>query len=465
MQLVTTSPSTKALDLPEIRVRVASFLLRKDCLPCMRVSRAWFQDFAPAVWSTLDFANDATAFAKVTPEVLEKYGGFISQALNISTFEHVQALQHVKVNSITTMKIQLLGDWRWRALLSDLLRRSHGSITSLTFGCHRPNPDKFEEQRRHAHYYMQVNDIFAPFPSSTDPRSNASLGTRLKSLSLTHVCLTREGFSSILQYSPLLDELTLVRVMLICHKPGIPLYTGSALRYLTSDFGQVWCNDNLDPSAPCLLLHFPLLEKWHITSLFSDGKQAIDLNNLDFSSWCPFLKTVAFKSSNTEAMSALLLKNFKALESCTLPAKTLAMSTTLGLVSHLESLTIIRITGEIQDATSTHLFSVIMKLCRNLQVLSFESLVCDVEAVERYPWGCKELEELRVRFKGLDTPQDIDGCIKKLCSSRRSSGIIVTRPMDTDTISSRIAQYLLQFKQLRTVWLGGRDYYLPRSPT
>ncbi|KAG0061310.1 hypothetical protein BGZ89_011576 [Linnemannia elongata] len=413
MQLVKTSPSTKALDLPEVRVRVASFLLRKDCLPCMRVSRAWFQDFAPAVWRTLDFANDATAFAKVTPEVLDKYGGFVSQTLNISTFEHVQALQHVKVNSITSMKIQLLEDWLWRALLSDLLRRSHGSITSLTFGCHRPNPDTFEEQRRHAFYYMHVNDIFAPFPSSTDPRSNASLGTRLKSLSLTHICLTREGFSSLLQYSPLLDELTLVRVMLICHKPGIPLYTGSALRYLTATFTQ----------------------------------------------------TVAFKSSNTEAMSALLLKNFKALESCTLPAKTLAMSTTLGLVSHLESLTTIRITGEIQDATSTQLLSVIMKLCRNLQVLSFESLVCDVEAVESYPWGCKELEELRVRFKGLDTPQDIDGCIKKLCSSRRSSGIIVTRPMDTDTISSRVAQYLLQFKQLRTVWLGGRDYYLPRSPT
>ncbi|OAQ21997.1 hypothetical protein K457DRAFT_143634 [Linnemannia elongata AG-77] len=466
MQVVAISPPTKALDLPEIRARVASFLPRRDCLQCMRVSPAWFQDFAPLVWHTIDFDKDATAFAAVTPEILDKYGGFISQTLNISTFEHIQALQHVKVSSIASMKIQLPNNWLWRATLSDLLRRSQGSITSLNFWCLPPQPNTFVEQRNWAVHYMQVNDVFAPFPSSTDPRSNASLGNRLKSLSLTNICLTREGFSSLLQYSPLLDELTLERVMFIYHKPGIPLYTGSALRYLSADFAQVWCNDNLDLSAPCLLLHFPLLEKWHLTSMTRPSNRTIDLNNLDFSSWCPLLKTITFGSydTDTEAMSALLLSNFKDLESCTLPAKTLVMSTTLGLVSLVDSLTTIRITGDAQDATTTRFLSVIMKLCRNLQVLSFETLVYDVEAVEKSQWKCKDLRELRVRFKGLDTPQKIDGCIKKLCSSRRSGGIALTRRKDVDMISTRVVQHLLQFKKLRTLWLGTEGYYLPCSP-
>ncbi|KAK3833158.1 MAG: hypothetical protein JOS17DRAFT_741693 [Linnemannia elongata] len=462
-QLVTTSSPNSPLDLPEIRVRVASFLLRKHCLPCMLVSRAWFQDFAPSVWHTIDFEKDATAIAATTPEVLDKYGCFVSQTLNISTLGHIQALQHVKVNSIAAMKIQLPGDWLWRAMLSDLIRRSNGSITSLHFWCQPPQPDTFEKQRNEARYYMHVNDIFAPFPSSTDTRLNASLGTRLRSLSLKLICLTREGFSSVLQYSPLLDDLTLERVMIMYHKPGIPLYTGSALRYLTADFAQVWCNDGLDSSAPCLFLQFPLLEKWHLTSLAQPSNRLIDLNNLEFSSWCPLLKTVTFGSHETEAMSTLLLNNFQDLKSCTLPAKALAMPTALGLVSHLDSLTTIRITGEAQDATSTQMLGVIVKLCRNLQVLSFESIVCDVETFKKFRWGSKDLGELRVRFKDLHTPQDIDGCIKQLCSSRRSGSIVATRSMDKNAIAARVAQHLFQFKKLTTVWLGSRDYYLPRS--
>ncbi|KAF9146269.1 hypothetical protein BGX30_002525 [Mortierella sp. GBA39] len=463
MQLSPDNRSNNPLDLTEIRVRVSSFLSRKDHLSCIRVCRDWFHDFAPLVWHTIDFDKDATAFAKVTPDVLDKYGGFVSQTLNISALGHIQSLQHVKVNSITAMRIHHLGNCLYRPMLSDLLRRSYGSITSLTFWCHPPEPNTFEKQRRKAHHYMHVNDIFTPFPSSRGPRSNASLGTRLKSLSLTHICLTREGFSSLLQYSPLLDELTLERVTVVLHKPGIPLYTGSALRYLYADFAQVWCNDSLDPFAPCLLLHFPLLEKWHLTSLAQPNNRTIDLENLDFSSWCPLLKTVTFGSDVTEAISTLLLNNFKDLQSCTLSAKALAMSTALGLVSHLDSLTTVRFTGKAQNSASIQLLSVIVKLCRNLQVLSFESLVCDVEAVEKSRWGCKDLRELRVRFKGLDTPHDIDGCLGKLCAMRRTGGIVVTRPIEMGTISTQVFQHLFQFKKLRTVWLGTKDYYLPPS--
>ncbi|KAF9539444.1 hypothetical protein EC957_005403 [Mortierella hygrophila] len=451
MQLSPDNRSNNPLDLTKIRVRVSSFLGREDHLSCIRVCRDWFQDFAPLVWHTIDFQKHAAAFAKVTPEVLDKYGGFISQTLNISELGHIQALQHVKVNSIAATTIYLLGNGLYRSMLSDLLRRSHGSITSLTFWCSALQSRMF---RGDCYYYVDVSDIFAPFPSSTDPRSNASLGTRLKSLSLTHICLTREGFSSILQYSPLLDELTLERVTVTHHKPGIPLYTGSALRYLSANFAQVWCNDSVDPSEPCLLLHFPLLEKWHLTTLAQLCNRKIDLETLDFSSWCPLLKTITFGSDDTDAMSALLLNSFKDLQSCTLSAKTLAMSTALGLVSHLDSLTTIRITDEAQEATSMQMLSVIVKLCHNLQVLSFESLVCDVEAVEKIRWGCKDLIELRMRFKGLDKPQDIDGCLRKMCVMRRTGGIVVTRPMDMGTISVRVVQHLLQFKKLRTVWLG-----------
>ncbi|KAG0308619.1 hypothetical protein BGZ97_013317 [Linnemannia gamsii] len=296
------------LDLPEIRSQIALFLDRKNCLACMRVSRDWFHDFAPAVWHTVDFAKEATAFGKVTPGILDKYGGFIATALNLTTMGHVQSLQH--------------------------------------------------------------------------------------------------------------------------SKPGIALYTGSKLRHLSASFSQVFLHDEADAAAPCLLIHFPLLESWHLNSLTQPTNRRIDLGHLNFSSGCPLLKTLSFQSEEAEVMSTMLLGSFDRLTSCTLPAKSLIMSTTLGLISHLDSLVTITITGEINEAAQMQWVLLIFKLCRNLQVLSFESLVCDIESVENCWWGCPDLRELRVRFKGLDTPPDIEGCLKQ---------------------------------KLRTVWLGTKDYYLPPS--
>ncbi|KAF9154793.1 hypothetical protein BG015_011975 [Linnemannia schmuckeri] len=462
MQPFASNTPKNPLNLSEIRVRVASFLDRKDCLSCMRVSQDWLHDFAPSVWHTIDFYKVNTSFLKISPEVLDKYGRFISKILNLSAIEHFQALQHFKVDSVRSMTILLPNNWIYREMLSDLLLRCRGFIYSLDIRSSPPSPDTLEEQRRWAVHYMHVNDLFANVPRSTDGISTANKGGCLTTLKLTRICVTREAFSSLLQYSPLLNELSLERVMVLFHKPGIPLYTGSMLRHLSADFAQVWSNDTLDPSAPCLLLHFPLLERWHMTSLTQPSYRTVDLNILDFSSWCPLLKAVTYGSNNTETLSALLLNAFKDLKSCSLSAKNLAMSTALGLISHLDSLTSLTVTDAILNAASMQWLFLILRLCRNLQILSIESIVCDLKTVEKSRWGCKGLRELRVRFKDLDTPQDIDGCFKQLCELRRfGNGPSLKWPNEMNSISTRVAHQLAQLKELRAVWLGTKDYYLP----
>ncbi|KAG0274534.1 hypothetical protein BGZ95_009687 [Linnemannia exigua] len=465
MQLAQKIHQGNPLDLTEVRSRIALFLGRSDCLACMRVSRDWFRDFVRPVWHTIDFSKDALAFSTLSSDTLNKYGGYISDALNITILQNVQALQHAKVDSLKVLQVHLGKNWLFRSMLSDLLRRSHGSTTSLSFRGDTPVPDTLDEQRNRAINYMSVNDMFAPFPSFTDRGSGANFGSRLTTLSLTHICFTREGFSSLLQYCPSLDKLALDRVIILYHKNTIPLYTGSKLRFLSSSFAQAWVLDTLDVTAPHLLNHFPLLEQWNITSLGRPSTwMTTDPIRVNFSLCCPLLKTITFGGTeNTRMISDLLQTNFKDLESCRLSVHSLDMSTTLGLIGHLDTLTSITITDKLQVAEPMPWFYLIPKVCRRLQVLSLESFALDIECVEENRWGCQDLRELRVQFKDLDAPHDIDACLKKVCDRKRIGGAAPSRPMDKDITLTRVHQHLLQFKKLRIVWLGTKDYYLPPS--
>ncbi|KAG0313711.1 hypothetical protein BGZ97_009976 [Linnemannia gamsii] len=474
MQLPSNNPSTGPLDLPEIRSRIAYYLTRRDCLSCMRVSHDWFLDFVRPVWHTIDFSKDATAFSKVPLATLDNYGGFISEVLNITKLENVRTLQHAKVDSIKSMRILLSGSWLYRSMLSDLLRRSHSSITSLSVRCNPPEPNTFRAQENGAVHYMSVNDMFPPPPTLSDTTLTASKGHCLRTLSLAYVCLTWEGFSSMLQYAPALDELSLDHVLVIFYQPSIPLYTGSKLRFFSSSFAQAWGHDTLDPRAPHLLEHFPRLEEWHITALDRPGVRKPPFSYLvNFSACCPLLKTITFNSNNdtsnnsdkTELISELLFVYFKDLESCKLSANNMALSTAFGLTGHQETITSIVITDKLQGTQSMPWLYLIPKLCKRLQVLSLESFVVDMESIENHPWGCMELKELRTRFKDLDTPQDIDSCLKEIYRGRRSSAAsILNLTNDKGAVLERVSGHLLQFKYLRTVWLGTEVKYLPLRP-
>ncbi|KAF9899370.1 hypothetical protein EC991_008994 [Linnemannia zychae] len=427
MQLVQNSPPGNPLDLSEIRTRIVNVLSRKDCVSCMRVSRDWFLDFAPAVWHTIDFDKDATALSSLSTEVLDKYAGFISQTI-LKTTENIRSLQHYKVDSIKLIKTMLP-----------------------------------VEQRRWGRHYLHVNDLFPSFLSPLDSGVSISHGSRLRVLTLSRLCVTREGFSSLLRFSPCLDDLTLNQVLVMYHKPTIPIFTGSKLKYLHASLAEVSSSDNEDPSAPCLLHHFPLLEQWDITSLSQPSGRAIDIIELDVSAMCPLLKTITLGSKDEDAISKLLLNSFDGLQSCTLSAKNLTMSTAVGLVSQLYTLTSLIITDEMQDESSTQWLWLVLKLCRHLQFISLESIVCDLEKIGKHRLRCSDLRELRLRIQGFDTPEDIDRCIMQLCAWRRSCDDAETQFKETDSISTRVARHLLQFKKLTTVWFGTKDYYIRPS--
>ncbi|KAK3833240.1 MAG: hypothetical protein J3R72DRAFT_514983 [Linnemannia gamsii] len=471
MVLIQRSPPYPLLEIPEICDLIASYLSRKDCLECIRVSRDWFQYFVRPIWKTIDFEKDAAAFSKVNSNVLTKYGGFISQAVNISVMDHLQTLQHSKVNSLKLIKAQVLNSCLYQQILSDTIRRSEGSLRSIKIFAESSDPDTLAEQRKHGKHFFNIADTI-----SSPPKPSGE-GCGLTSLSLGRICVSRESFSSLMERCPSLQKLTLYQVSLFRHMPSLTLFAGSKLRYLFASFSQVWDLDPEDPSAPSLLVHFPLLEIWHVPSLTRSSNDSLAVMHQDISRYCPILKQIRFDEGDPATVSALLAKTFAGLELCVLSAQVLAVSTVLGLITHqntLTSLYILKTYGPtnsdaaqedraLKDPIVEWLY-MIPRLCHRLQVLSLELFVCDINEIESHVWACADLRELRLRVKGLDSDQDIEMCLKQVRDRRRAYNLEVKKPQNSETIVTRVARHLLQFMHLKTVCLGTQVYNLP-SPS
>ncbi|KAG0203134.1 hypothetical protein BGX28_004504 [Mortierella sp. GBA30] len=125
-----------------------------------------------------------------------------------------------------------------------------------------------------------------------------------------------------------------------------------------------------------------------------------------------------------------------------------------------------RSTGWMMQALPRH--------CPKLETLEIPDHEMDMDDVESVDWACKDLSELRVRIKGLDTAEKIDDALD-LWKKRRlhekasvpninafstNAGLmsIVMGVDDVEaestSIEARVARHLLRFDRLTTVWLG-----------
>ncbi|KAF8938496.1 hypothetical protein BGZ47_008554 [Haplosporangium gracile] len=311
MQRAQEVPPTSPIELARIRGRIATFLDRKDALSCMCVSRDWFHDFVPSVWHTIDFAKDAIAFATIAfatiaPEVLDKYGDLICQVLNITTEDQLESLQSANVDSLKLIEARVAISCVYHQLLSDTIRRNRGSTQSIAIHGQPPNPDTLEEQWKHVQYFLNATNAISSFHPLSESEAATRQGRTLSKLDLSHISISRESFSSLLQRCPSLQELRLHHVLLYQHKPYLILFSESKLQILVASFGQVWNADPNDTSAPSLLVHFPLLSKWCVTSMDRSVDTTSTLMSQDITRFCPLLKNIRFDQGISATASDLL---------------------------------------------------------------------------------------------------------------------------------------------------------------
>ncbi|KAG0283090.1 hypothetical protein BGZ96_012540 [Linnemannia gamsii] len=455
--MAPTTTTTRLLDLPEIRTRIAGFLTIQECLICMRVSRSWLMDFAGQVWSTFDF-DEAESFSKIPPDVVSKYGHLIHRVLNVHKEEHIMALQHPNIVSLKAMVFLATHNKLSLILFHDLLGHHRKSLTALRASGEMVASGTLEEQVKSG-AYLTLDAI----------RPSCSL-TRLF---LDKVCITRKAFSSILQSSPSLQFLKLEDVVLLAYNPMLEHFRHTGLTTLDAARPQIWGDsEDLLLDSQSLLVHFPSLKDWGIQKSVA-GLSPEMLKKLKGGLLldCPRLKSVRFCMTESDSIASYLDNVFHELESCTFVYASLNRTVLLSLLEHQASLTSIFLTPtdtSVGPSTpdelvySKKIIGLLLKSCGSLQVLSVEGHQMDVSFLEDETIACMDLQELRVRFYGLDTAALVDGCLEAMLTRQKpDAGIVQGQNKNGQLVSERVRYQLMRFKKLKTVWLGTRAYYLP----
>lgn len=91
---------------------------------------------------------------------------------------------------------------------------------------------------------------------------------------------------------------------------------------------------------------------------------------------------------DNDLVSDLLFDSFRLIESCTFSAENLTQGMVLSLMSHLKTLTTIKITNKCTDNATLRWLYLTPKTCSHLKVLSMQELVLDMTSVEDQEWSC-----------------------------------------------------------------------------
>ncbi|KAF9136433.1 hypothetical protein BGX30_011192 [Mortierella sp. GBA39] len=417
--------ATHPLGLSEIRTRIAGFLSNNDCLSCMRVSRRWHMDFAVPIWHTVDFDNDES-FAKVPSEVVSKYGHLIRNVVKVAKEEHILFLQNPNIAFVQQLQFLATMSKLSLVLFHDLVRYYRKSLTTLHVSGELVHMATFDEQLKTG-VYLSLGAI-AP-------------GCVLTKLTLAEVCMTHRAFSSVLKFCPRLQSLTLLDVIFLAYNPMLERFLHTDLKTLVAARHQVYSHGGgLLPGAISILVHFPSLETWKMLNSPAEPPEVL------------------------RKLRAIVLR-------VTFGYAALNQTVLLGLLEHQATLTSIILTpsaARIEPSTSDEvttsqkMIRLVLKSCAYLEILSVEGHQMNVDLLEDEIVACMDLQELRVRFYGLGTAVLVDECLETLSARKRdSTGVLDVPDKGGASIGERVCYQLMQFKELKTVWLGTREYYLP----
>ncbi|KAK3827990.1 MAG: hypothetical protein J3Q66DRAFT_321575 [Benniella sp.] len=456
------------LEIPELVRKISRYVTTNDAIACARVCKAWSDHFISAIWDTVDFA--VHDLHQMDTKVLARHGHHIRIVKNMTEYNHIQLLTTSNANKLKELKVFMMPSQEFYALFNDLLRRVNTSLEHI---------DIFQFHRDAVPYFA-VDPLF--------PTTSTEGSSKLSSIILGGLVMTRDSLSSLLEHCPLLDELEIQGTTLL----SWPTYNSSTAQYFqhtgleefTAPVEQVFTMDQSYHNTPSLFVHFPNLEKWH--ALDSKGYVVdvpIKLIRDEIARHCPSLKTLYLETRPPVGISVLTqaLQNLTAI--CILNEH-LSAEMVMAILNHQETLIEVatffdgnllemEVIPEVESHqldTSGWIVQSLPRRCTRLKIFELILLEVDMDDIEMTDWGCHDLEELSIRIKGLDTKQEIDRTIQlweegRIAVSKKQvmdvqvessmspqlEGII---PPSDNSIEARVARHLLKFKKLRQVWLG-----------
>ncbi|KAG0088899.1 hypothetical protein BGZ92_005583 [Podila epicladia] len=447
---MSKSPS----DVAEILSRVALFVSVKDALSCARVSKAFSQDFAYAIWHCVDF-NRHQVFVESHPATISKNGHLIRAVKHIKKQVHLDSLQYLNVCKLRSLNLDMTNDPLFKASCHDLLRRNRNTLTRVVIN----NADGTK----------RTSTAFMPLDSLTSTTA-AAQSSNLTALTVRWLTLTRESFTAALRSCPALVNIDIWGLTLI---PGrfFDEFQHSGVTFL-----QAMIVDAVTPVSPPVLAHFPNLKQWAT----GDDSTPSEFPTLDVKNaiaiWCPHLKEIQTNFTPSPLLYHLLINVFVNLTSLTFDYQHISPDLILAILRYPANWTAIvtytprsEFMEEFEETgipetvdhfqSSGWMIQSLPRFCHRLTTFKMVEHQMDVDELELAPWLCTNLEELAVRIQGLDTRDKIEDAVARWREGRkrRKLGLEAEALVKEDgSIEARVAQHLLQFKNLNSVWLGSK---------
>ncbi|KAF8925860.1 hypothetical protein BGZ58_000417 [Dissophora ornata] len=431
------------LNLSELRVQIAQYTSVNDAIACAQVCKNWTDDFTARVWSNIDF-NVHTTFKTLDPQAIHKNGHLIRVINNLEDGCDVDVLQCSTVSNLRTLKLLMQPNSRFQAHCCDIIRRNNSSLIYI---------DLSVTHEDHNNELFFAVDQFAP---SAITKATSQL-TTLKIQGLT---LTRDAFSSLLRSCPALEH--------------------PRIKRLYASIMQVLKPSSKSPDAPSLLIHFPALQTWNISESSSWPTREVSAEDIkrEISQYCPKLTAI---HTETPAYKTVFLLRFAFghLKEVCISHEEVSPELIMTIITRRETLEHVQTTlpypgfydqdevpeidNSLQDPN--WMIQMIPQLCSNLTSIHLYRYEINMDEVDRTNWTCSRLTSLRIRIQDLDTKEKIDRALRMWidgCYTRKG----LTRPNSMGTsdfpaassIETRVANFLIKFDQLASVWLGTKVY-------
>ncbi|KAG0203759.1 hypothetical protein BGX28_004075 [Mortierella sp. GBA30] len=433
-----------------------------------------------SIWHTIDFKVHKR-FVNASNETIEKYGHLIRVVDHIQEPSQLNSLQQCattdRLSSFTAYTCQ---DPQLLADCFDIISNNNSRLTTIKLN----------------HNSADANYCGSRIRVPVDAHITKLIGStsKLSHLQLRGYILARASLSTLLRGCPALKSVDLEDTHLISGRDVIDMYKHSGVTHLsmrTVDLakddseGQV---DQVQAQSQTIVAHFPNLvaltlqlrgRNKRVTFPMRAIKEAQGAWNAESKS----LETDFLPESVTEE---LLVQVPGDLTKVLLNYHAVTSSVILAILAYRNILTAILTSiphsGFYEDEDtvpmvndhfqgSSWMIQALPRQCPKLETLELPEHEMDMDEVEAGEWACKDLTELRVRIKGLDTAEKIDGALarwNRLKSPEQHANagspiaimlpIESARDMDDDEdvmlIERRVVRHLLRFEKLTTVWLG-----------
>ncbi|KAI7827447.1 hypothetical protein BC939DRAFT_445274 [Gamsiella multidivaricata] len=463
------------LHIPEIRSRISRLVSVKDAISCVRVSKDWSNDFVFPIWYAIDFKVHNT-FEQLSADIVAKHGHHIRIVEDLKTQLQLNALLSPSIKNIRVLRITCASSARFRTLCMDLISRNNSNLRKLSLGI------DVNANQRDLSFRMIFVDALVPHSSVS----------RLSSVRLHGICLSRNSFASLLRGCPLLTRVDLQQDVALLSGSSIDTFQHTRVATLTAPISQVFKPDpESEPSPPgsSLLAHFPNLTYWHVYNQVTTLVVPIKRIKAEVRMCCPKVTQIGTWVTPSPVLYDLVANVFRNLVSVTFAYKELSTDVIIALTFHNATLLDISTFWDVHECHTERdhfpreddyfqsrgrALQLLPRSCLNLQILGLERHEMDMDHVEESEWACKRLQELRVRIRELDTKEKVKRALQLWKEGRKKNETDVmdeerkkvvdesneshVKKEDT-SIEARVAKHLLTFDKLKAVWLGTRTCY------